>query len=37
VWIKPFGEVIYLTPPLVMESKDLSLLTQAINEVLRER
>jgi len=37
VWIKPFGEVIYLTPPLVMESRDLSVLTQAIHEVLHTR
>jgi len=35
VWIKPFGDVIYLTPPLVIESSDLSRLTGAIREVLR--
>jgi len=35
VWIKPFGDVIYLTPPLVIEPKDLSALTTAINDVLR--
>jgi adenosylmethionine-8-amino-7-oxononanoate aminotransferase len=34
VWIKPFGDVIYLTPPLVMEAQDLSRLTKAIAEVL---
>jgi adenosylmethionine---8-amino-7-oxononanoate aminotransferase len=29
-WIKPFGDVIYLTPPLVIEPNDLSKLTHAI-------
>jgi adenosylmethionine-8-amino-7-oxononanoate aminotransferase len=33
-WIKPFGDVIYLTPSLVMEEDDLSSLTGAIHEVL---
>ena len=36
-WIKPFGDILYLTPPLVMESRDLSVLTQAIHEVLHTR
>jgi adenosylmethionine-8-amino-7-oxononanoate aminotransferase len=34
VWIKPFGDVIYLTPPFVIEPQDLSRLTRAIREVL---
>jgi adenosylmethionine-8-amino-7-oxononanoate aminotransferase len=29
-WIKPFGDVIYLTPPFVIGSDDLSKLTRAI-------
>ena len=33
-WMKPFGDVIYLTPPLVIEDDDLSSLTGAIHEVL---
>jgi adenosylmethionine-8-amino-7-oxononanoate aminotransferase len=37
VWIKPFRDVIYLTPPLVIEAGELSLLTKAIDKVLRER
>ena len=37
VWIKPFGDVIYLTPPLVIEEEDLSALTRAIEEVLNGR
>jgi adenosylmethionine-8-amino-7-oxononanoate aminotransferase len=34
VWIKPFGDVIYLTPPLVIEPPDLTALTSAIHDVL---
>jgi adenosylmethionine-8-amino-7-oxononanoate aminotransferase len=36
VWIKPFGDIIYLTPPLVIEPDDLSMLTHAIAEVLQQ-
>ena len=36
-WIKPFGDVIYLTPPFVIEERDLSCLTRAIDEVLNGR
>jgi adenosylmethionine-8-amino-7-oxononanoate aminotransferase len=35
-WIKPFGDIVYLTPPLVTGDKDLSGLTQAIYDVLSE-
>jgi adenosylmethionine---8-amino-7-oxononanoate aminotransferase len=35
-WIKPFGDVVYLTPPLVISAADLSTLTCAIRETLRE-
>lgn len=35
-WIKPFGDVVYLTPPLIISSGDLSILTRAICETLRE-
>jgi adenosylmethionine---8-amino-7-oxononanoate aminotransferase len=34
VWIRPFGNTVYLTPPLVIESADLSCLTGAIGKVL---
>jgi adenosylmethionine-8-amino-7-oxononanoate aminotransferase len=34
-WIKPFGDVIYLTPPLVIEPNDLSKLTRAIVDEVR--
>ena len=36
-WIKPFADVIYLTPPLVIEESELSGLTRAIEEVVRGR
>jgi adenosylmethionine-8-amino-7-oxononanoate aminotransferase len=36
-WIKPFGDIVYLTPPLVIGKDDLSRLTRAIYEVLCER
>jgi adenosylmethionine---8-amino-7-oxononanoate aminotransferase len=36
-WIKPFGDVIYLAPPLIIEADDLSFLTRAIDEVLNGR
>jgi adenosylmethionine---8-amino-7-oxononanoate aminotransferase len=35
-WIKPFADVIYLTPPFVIEPRDLSALTQAIVQVVRD-
>ena len=35
-WIKPFGDVVYLTPPLVISAADLSILTRTICETLRE-
>ena len=34
-WIKPFGDVIYLTPPFVIEPHALSTLTKAIVDVVR--
>ena len=36
-WIKPFADVIYLTPPLVTPGQELSGLTRAIAEVLDGR
>lgn len=34
VWIRPFGDIVYLTPPLVIEKDDLTILTKAIRKVL---
>ena len=35
VWVRPFGNVVYLMPALVIESEDLSALTQAVCRVVR--
>ncbi|MBK9019026.1 MAG: adenosylmethionine--8-amino-7-oxononanoate transaminase [Sulfuritalea sp.] len=37
VWVRPFGKVVYLMPPFVIEPDDLSLLTGAVRRVLTER
>lgn len=34
VWIRPFGNIVYLTPALNMAADDVGLLTQAIHAVL---
>jgi adenosylmethionine-8-amino-7-oxononanoate aminotransferase len=36
-WIKPFGDIIYLTPPFVIEPNDLSKLTTAIINEVRKK
>ena len=36
-WIKPFGDVIYLTPPFVIAPNDLSTLTRAIVEEVQKK
>jgi adenosylmethionine-8-amino-7-oxononanoate aminotransferase len=36
-WIKPFADVIYLTPPFVIEENELSGLTRAMEDVLGGR
>ncbi len=36
VWIRPFGRLVYLMPPYIIEPGDLSRLTGAIADVLRE-
>lgn len=34
VWIRPFGDIIYLTPPFTMSKEELSQLTAAIRTIL---
>ena len=34
VWIRPFGKLVYLMPPFIIESKDLSVLTSAVYQAL---
>jgi adenosylmethionine-8-amino-7-oxononanoate aminotransferase len=36
VWVRPFGRVVYLTPALTISAEDLSRLTSAVGEVLRD-
>ena len=36
VWIRTFGNVVYLMPPLVIGAEDLAVLTRAVNEVVRQ-
>lgn len=34
VWLRPFGNIIYLTPPFIISSEDLSKLTKAVCEIV---
>jgi len=36
VWLRPFGKLVYLMPPFIIEKRELSQLTKAIFEVLEE-
>ncbi len=36
VWVRPFGDVVYLMPPLVIGAEDLERLIVAVNDVLTE-
>ena len=36
VWVRPFGSVVYLMPPLVIATEDLATLTAAVREVVAE-
>ena len=34
VWVRPFGDVVYLMPPLVIDASDLGRLIEAVNSVV---
>jgi adenosylmethionine-8-amino-7-oxononanoate aminotransferase len=34
VWIRPFGKLIYLMPPYIINDEDLNFLTKALVEVV---
>ena len=34
VWVRPFGDVVYLMPPLVIDSQDLERLIEAVDRVV---
>ena len=36
VWVRPFADVIYLMPPLVIGSADLDTLIQAVRRVVKD-
>lgn len=36
VWVRPFGNVVYLMPPLVIDAEDLAVLIAAVHDVLKE-
>ncbi len=36
VWVRPFGDILYLTPALSIEAADLTRLIQAVTETVRE-
>jgi adenosylmethionine---8-amino-7-oxononanoate aminotransferase len=36
VWLRPFGKLVYTMPPYITGKKDLSIITKAITEVVRE-
>ncbi len=36
VWIRPFGKLVYVMPPYIMEPDDVTVLTHAMAEVLRQ-
>jgi adenosylmethionine-8-amino-7-oxononanoate aminotransferase len=37
VWVRPFGNVVYLMPPFIIAAEDLAILTAAVRQVLGER
>jgi len=36
VWIRPFGRLIYLMPPFIINENDLQILTSAVNQIVSE-
>lgn len=36
VWVRPFGKLVYLMPPFIMDDDDLSILTSAVVDVVKE-
>lgn len=37
VWVRPFGNVVYLTPALTIAADELAVLTGAVSDVLRRQ
>jgi len=36
VWVRPFGNVVYLMPPFIISAQDLRTLTSAVVQVVGE-
>jgi adenosylmethionine-8-amino-7-oxononanoate aminotransferase len=36
VWIRPFKDIVYLMPPLVIDDEELNILTRAVRTVLAD-
>jgi adenosylmethionine-8-amino-7-oxononanoate aminotransferase len=36
VWVRPFGDILYLTPALVIPQDDLDLLIESLGATVRE-
>ncbi|MDE3016344.1 MAG: adenosylmethionine--8-amino-7-oxononanoate transaminase [Pseudomonadota bacterium] len=36
VWVRPFRDIVYLAPPLVISTEELGMLTEAIHVILRD-
>jgi adenosylmethionine-8-amino-7-oxononanoate aminotransferase len=34
VWVRPFGRLVYLMPPFIIEADELALLTRAVVQVV---
>ena len=36
VWLRPFGDIVYMTPPFIVEADELARLTDTVVKVLTE-
>jgi adenosylmethionine---8-amino-7-oxononanoate aminotransferase len=36
VWVRPFGRLVYVMPPYIMEDQDLAFLTKSLVRVVEE-
>jgi adenosylmethionine-8-amino-7-oxononanoate aminotransferase len=37
VWVRPFGKLVYLMPPFIINKEDLATLTQAVTTIISDR